>query len=93
MSRGRHGNDGIDRSDPVGNPQVIYEGQAGVKGLLETITSWLSNDDGPEPGSRWSAPWTNDLDAGEDRRGMGQVIVAVHQVRVDGTSHLFGWAP
>ncbi len=56
----------------VSNPQVIYEGRAGVKGLLlETITSWLSNNDGPEPGSRWSALWTNDLDAGEDRRGMG----------------------
>ena len=23
---------------------------------------------GPEPVSRWSARWTNDLDAGEDRR-------------------------
>ncbi len=48
---------------------AVYEGRAGVKPsfghhLLAAM------DEGPEPGSRWSAPRTNDLDAGEDRRVM-----------------------
>src|SRR6266511_1698911 len=50
--------------------QVIYEGRADVKMPLATHHLLGAEDDGPEPGSRWSAPRTNDLHAGEDRRRM-----------------------
>src|SRR6266540_4773722 len=49
-------------------PQIIYEGRADVKMPLATHHLLGAEDDGPEPGSRWSAPRTNDLHAGEDRR-------------------------
>jgi hypothetical protein len=55
---------------PDEDPQVIYEGRAGVKMPLATHHLLGAEDDGPEPGSRWSALRTNDLDAGEDRRRM-----------------------
>ena len=69
-----------------------YEGRPRVKGFPGHHLL-AARDDGPEPGSRWSAPRTNDLDVGEDRRGMERVVVAVHQQRVGATGHLFGRVP
>src|SRR6266511_807927 len=64
------GGRGFESRRPLQNPQVIYEGRADVKMPLATHHLLGAEDDGPEPGSRWSAPRTNDLHAGEDRRRM-----------------------
>ena len=53
---------------PMGSGPVKGAGGPGpVMGLL----CWLlvvAREAGPQPGARWSAHWTNDLAAGEDRR-------------------------
>src|SRR3712207_448323 len=52
---------------PVSGPPYLWRDPRATGSVLRPRPSAWSRV-GPEPRSRWSARWTNDLDRGEDRR-------------------------